>query len=61
MATRSIDASALEDLSEDERKELMLDLILALVDKHELTIAGLTEMATQLIMQHGVRDAAKFV
>jgi len=45
----------------EERAELILDLILALVDKHELTIAGLTKMATQLVLQHGLRDAAKFV
>jgi hypothetical protein len=39
----------------------MLDLILALIDKHDLTIAGLNEMANQLIMQHGRRDAVRFV
>ena len=33
----------------------------ALVHEHELTVSGLQEMATQLIMLHGLRDAAKFV
>jgi hypothetical protein len=46
---------------EEEQNKLVLDLILALIDKHDLTIAGLNEMANQLMMQHGLRDAAKFV
>ena len=46
--------------SGEKRKELILDLILALIDKHDLTIAGLNEMANQLIMQHGLREAVKF-
>ena len=44
-----------------EREELLLDLILALVEKHELTVGGILELATQLAMQHGLRNAAKFV
>jgi hypothetical protein len=48
--------------SEEERNELVLDLVFALLDKHEaLTMIALNEMANQLIMQHGLRDATRFV
>ncbi len=56
-----IDLGDLNEPIGGDRDELILDLILALVDKHDLTVAGLTEMAAQLIMQHGLRDAAKYV
>jgi hypothetical protein len=45
-----------------ERDELLLDLILALIDKHgALTINGLSEMINQLVMEHGLRGAVRFV
>lgn len=49
-------------MSEDEYKSHLATVILALVRKHSgLTIIAIYEMANQLIVQHGVRDAAKFV
>ncbi len=56
-----IDLGDLDEPTGAERDELLLDLILALVEKHELTVVGFIEMATQLTMQHGIRDAVKFV
>jgi hypothetical protein len=63
MAAREfIDVGEAQELSEDEEKELILDLIFALLDKHEaLTMIALNEMVNQLVMQHGLRDAARFV
>ena len=56
-----IDVGEAPEPSKEEENELVLDLILALIDKHDLTIAGLNEMANELIMQHGLREAVKFV
>jgi hypothetical protein len=61
-AQEFIDVGEAQEPSEDEEKELILDLIFALLDKHEaLTRTAINEMGNQLIMQHGLRDAAKFV
>ena len=49
-------------LSEEERHDLLFDLMIALLDKHEaLSKLALCEMMNQLIMEHGLRDAAEFV
>ena len=48
-----IDVGEVQEPSEEERKELVLDLILALLDKHDLTIIALNKIANQLIMQQG--------
>jgi hypothetical protein len=46
----------------EERDELLRELMFALIDKHGgLTVNGLCELINQLIMDHGLRDATKFV
>jgi hypothetical protein len=51
-----------DEPSGDERHELIRDLMFALVDKHGgLTVPALSEIMNQLIMQHGLRDAVRFV
>ena len=52
-----IDVGQVQEPSEDERRKLLLDLILTLLDKHDRTITALNKMANQLIMQHGLCDA----
>jgi hypothetical protein len=59
VAYEIIDVGEVQEPSEDE---LVLDIVFALLDKHEaLTITALNEMVNQLIMQHGLRDAVRFV
>ena len=46
----------------EERDALLRQLMYALIDKHGgLTVNGLTELITQLIMLHGLRETWKFV
>jgi hypothetical protein len=52
-----IDVGEVQEPSEDEQNEIVLDIVFALLDKHEvLTITALNEMVNQLIMQHGLRE-----
>jgi hypothetical protein len=41
-----IDVGEAQEPSKEEENELVLDLILALIDKHDLTIAGLERWPT---------------
>jgi hypothetical protein len=49
-------------MSREEYREHLARLITALVRKHgPMTVRAVHEMANQLIVQHGVRDAWQFV
>lgn len=49
-------------MTQEEYKQHLANLIRALLREHGgLTVRAIHEMANQLIVQHGVRDAHRFV